>query len=98
MEFLGNFLPIVIYILLIMLIIVGIVLGIKLIITIDKVEKAVNVVNDKIEKVSPVFDALGTISHKMSDIISVVINSIENLMMRLFVKNNNKERESEEDE
>ena len=98
MEFLGSFLPIVIYILLIILIIVGIVLGIKIIITIDKVEKTVDVVNDKINKVSPVFDTLGTISHKMSDIISVVINSIENLMMRLFMKNKDREMESEEDE
>ena len=39
MEFLSQFLPIIIYFLLIIVIVVGIVLGIKLIITMDKVKK-----------------------------------------------------------
>ena len=57
-------------------------------------------VNEKVEKVSPIFDTLGTISDKVSNIIATVINSIENLIMKLFLrnKNNNEEMESEEDE
>ena len=48
MEFLLQFLPIVIYFLLIIILVIGIVLGIKSIITITKVEKVVDDVNDKV--------------------------------------------------
>jgi len=91
MEFLAQFLPIIIYFLLIIIIIVGIVLGIKLIITIDKVVKIVDDVNEKIESVSPLFNALSLASSKAGEVIEKVIGAIENLIFKLFLKNKNDE-------
>lgn len=99
MEILLQVLPIIIYFLLIIIIVVGIVLGIKLIITIDKVVEVVDNINEKVEKVTPVFNALGLISDKASSIIGTVVSAIENLILKLFFKNkNNVEMESEKDE
>lgn len=98
MEFLTQALPIIVYFLLIILIVVGIVLGIKLIITTDKVLKIVDDVNEKVEKVAPIFDTLGLVSNKVNGIFSTVISSIENLLVKFFLKNrNNEETESEID-
>ena len=101
MEFLLQLLPIIIYILLIILIVVGIVLGIKLIITIDKAVKVIDDVNEKIESVTPLFNALSLASTKAGEIIESVIGTIENLIFKLFLKNkknNDEEMESEENE
>ena len=49
MEFWLSFLPIVIYALIIIILIVGIILGVKSIRTMNKVEKVVDNVNDKVE-------------------------------------------------
>lgn len=100
MEFLANVLPIIIYFLLIIVIVVGIVLGIKLIITIDRILQVVDNVSEQVEKVSPLFDALGVISDKFNGIISSVVKGIEGVIVKLFKKKNNIEEdmESEEDE
>lgn len=98
MEFLSQFLPIIIYILLIIIIIVGIILGIKLIITIGKIERIVDDVNNKIERIAPVFDLFGIVSDKISGVASTVIGTIENLVMKLFLRNKEKEMESDNDE
>ena len=99
MEFLLQFLPIVIYLLLIVIIIVGIILGIKLIITIDKVDKIVDDVNNKIERITPLFDSLGMISDKVGGFFATVISiisTIEGLVTKIFTRN--KKEESEIDE
>ena len=99
MEVLSQILPIIIYLLLIIVIIIGIVLGIKLIITIDKVLNLVDDVNDKVEKVTPIFDTLGLVSNKFSDVVTSVVSTVENMIYKLFLKNKNKEEmESEENE
>ena len=99
METLLQVLPMIIYFLLIIIIIVGIVLGIKLIITIDKVLKIVDDINEKVERISPVFDTIGLVSDKVSGILGSLLSKIENLIVKLFFKNKNKvEMESEEDE
>ena len=98
MEFLSQFLPIIIYFLLIIVIIVGIVLGIKLIITMDKVLNLVDDVQDKVNKVTPIFNAFGFVSDKMSGVITTVVGSIENLISNLFIRKRKEEMESEEDE
>ena len=99
METLLQVLPIIIYFLLIIIILVGIVLGIKLIITIDKVLKLVDDVNDKIEQITPVFDTIGLISDKISGILGTIVSKIENLIVKLFFKNKDKvEMESEDNE
>lgn len=98
MEFLSQLLPIIIYFLLIIVIVVGIVLGIKLIITMDKVLNLVDDVQDKVNKVTPIFNAFGFISDKMSGVITTVVGSIENLISNIFIRNRREETESEEDE
>lgn len=98
MEFLLQLLPIIIYFLLIIIIVVGIVLGIKLIITIDKVLNIVEDINEKVERVAPIFDILGLISDKFSGVLSTVVGAIENLIGNLFLKNKNKDMESDFDE
>ncbi len=98
MEALSQALPIIIYFLLIIIIIVGIVLGIKLIITIDKVTKVIDSIDNKIEKVSPIFDTVALVSNKMSGIVSTVFGTIENLIVKLFFKNKKEEMESDDDE
>lgn len=99
MEALLQVLPIIIYFLLIILIVVGIVLGIKLIITIDKVEKIMDDVKDKIETVSPVFNVVGLVSDKLNTVVSSAVSGVENLIYKLFFKKKNKdEMESEIDE
>jgi len=99
MEVLLQVLPIIIYFLLIIIIVVGIVLGIKLILTIDRVVKLVDDVSEKVEKVTPLFDALGMISDKFGSIVGTVVSAVEGLIGKLFFKNKNKvDMESEEDE
>lgn len=95
MEFLSQLLPIIIYFLLIIVIVVGIVLGIKLIITMDKVTNLVDDVQDKVNKVTPIFNAFGYISDKMSGVVATVIGTIENFISNLFIKNKKEEREDE---
>lgn len=99
MEFLQQFLPIIIYFLLIIIIVVFIVLGIKLIITTDKILKLVDDINGKVEQVTPLFNVLGTVSNKFGNVLDTVVKTIENLVIKLFFKNKNKEdMESDEDE
>jgi len=98
MEFLSQFLPIIIYFLLIIVIVVGIVLGIKLIITMDKILNLVDDVQDKVNKVTPVFNAFGFISDKMNGVVTTVIGSIENLISNLLIRKRKEDRESESDE
>ena len=98
MEFLAELLPIIIYFLLIIVIIVGIVLGIKLIITIDKVLKIVDDVNEKVERITPMFDAFSLVSNKVSNIITSVVGTFESIISKLFIKNRDKEMESDLDE
>ena len=100
MDFLSQILPIIIYFLLIIVILVGIVLGIKIIIAIDKVLTIVDSLNEKVEKISPLFNTLGVISTKFNDVVTSVVSGVEGLVYKLFLKNKkkNEETESEEDE
>ncbi len=94
MEALSQILPIIVYILLIVVIIIGIILGIKLIITIDKVNKVVDDVDDKVKKVTPLFDAIGIVSDKANSIVTSVVGVIESFIEKIFFK----ESEKDEDE
>ncbi len=98
MEFLLQLLPIIIYFLLIIIIVVGIVLGIKLIITIDKVNAFIDSVNEKVERIKPLFDTFGLISDKVNNVIASVIGTIESFVLKLFYKDKKEDMESEENE
>ena len=95
MQFLSQILPIIIYILLIIFIIVGIILGIKLIFTIEKINKLIDDVNNKIEKVTPLFNAVGFVSNKMNNVFGLVSNKVEFAINKLFSKKKN-ERKNED--
>lgn len=97
MEFLSQLLPIIIYFLLIIVIVIGIVVGIKLIITMDKVITLVDDVNKKIEKVTPVFDAVEFVSTRANKIVTSVTGAVENVLNR-FVFKKKEDEENEEDE
>ena len=60
MDFWLSFLPVIIYILLIILLIVGIILGIKSIITVNKVEKVVDDVSEKVESLNGLFQIVAS--------------------------------------
>ena len=100
MDILSNVLPIIIYFLLIIFIVIGIVLGIKTIITIDKVNKVADDINEKLNQISPIFDTIGVISNKFNSIVEKVVSTCETLFGNLFLnhRKHKKERENKENE
>ena len=95
MDFWLSFLPIIIYILLIIILIIGIILGIKSIITINKVEKVVDDVNEKVESLNSLFQIVDFTADKLVSITDKVVDGISSFASRLFFKN---KKEDEEDE
>ena len=93
-ESLNAILPIFIYLLLMALIVVGIILGIKLIITIDKINRVVDDLEDKVASLNGVFRVINGISDKFSLISSKVIDTVVSLISRI---GNKKNREDEAD-
>lgn len=88
-ETLNAVLPIFIYSLLIVLLVIGIILGIKLIITVDKVNKIMDDVSEKLSLLDNVFkllrgvsDKVSILSSKITDIALSLVNKIGNLRKR----------------
>ena len=79
MDTLQNVLPIIIDFLIIIILIVGIILGIKAIITIGKVDKIVDDVNDKVESLNGFFSVLDFITDRMSSISDIIFDGISSL-------------------
>lgn len=98
MDFWLSFLPIIIYILLIILLIVGIILGIKSIITINKVEKVVDDVNEKVESLNGLFQIVDFTADKLVSITDKVVDGVSALASRLFLRKKKNKKEEEEDE
>ncbi len=96
MDFWLSFLPIIIYVLLIILLIIGIILGIKSIITINKVEKVVDDVNEKVESLNGLFQIVDFTADKLVSITDKVVDGVSALASKLFFrKKKNKEEETE---
>lgn len=95
MEALSQTLPIIIYFLLIVLLIIAIVIGIKLITTMNKVDKLVEDVNEKLESLNDIFNMAEYISGKMSAISETIIGVVTAAISKIFKKFN---KESEIDE
>lgn len=98
MDFWLSFLPIIIYVLLIILLIIGIILGIKSIITINKVEKVVDDVNEKVESLNGLFQIVDFTTDKLVSITDKVIDGVSSLASRLFFKKKKNKEEDEENE
>ena len=99
MEALGNILPIIIYILLIILLAVGIVLGIKTIIALSKMEKVIDDVNEKMEKLNPIFSFIDFTSTKLTTAADRIADVAGSLLSKLFSKKKSrKELKNEEDD
>lgn len=98
MDFWLSFLPIIIYVLLIILLIIGIILGIKSIITINKVEKVVDDVNEKVESLNGLFQIVDFTTDKLVSITDKVVDGISSLVSRLFTKKKKIKEEENENE
>ncbi len=96
MQFLNDFLPIIIYLLLIILIIIGIVIGIKLLNFMTKAQNIIDNVDKKINTLNPVFDIINVASFKANKIIDKFIDFFTNVFSKIFLKG--KEREEDENE
>lgn len=96
MEFWLAFLPIVIYILLIALLVIGIVLGIKTIITMNKVEKVVDSISEKVESLNSIFSFIDWTTDRISSFTDRLVDTVSGIFGRLFLrgkKNKNKEED-----
>ena len=84
MSFLLEFLPIIIYILLIIVLLIGIVLAIKCLITLDKVERDVDNVNEKIKALDGIFHIIDSTTDRIVLITDKVIDGIMAVVTNLF--------------
>ncbi len=98
MIFLETVLPIIIYFLLIIILIVGIILGIKAIITINKVEKVVDDVNDKIQSLNGFFSVIDFTTDKIVALSDRFVEGTINLFGKLFSRSKKKRNEDDDDE
>lgn len=85
MDFM-SVLPMIIYILLIVLLIILIILGIKLIFVVDKTDKLLLDVQNKVDSFNGVFKLIDMTSEKINIGVSAIVESIISLINRLFRK------------
>ncbi len=81
---LSELLPIIIYILLIIVLIIGIIIGIKFIITMVKVEKVVDDVNDKVQSLNGFFSAIDFTTDKIAMLSDSVVSIITAGLVKIF--------------
>ena len=90
MDFWLSFLPIIIYILLIIILIIGIILGVKSVITINKVEKVVDDVSEKVESLNNVFQIIDFTTDKIVTLSDKLVDGITSIASKLFFGRKNK--------
>ncbi len=95
-SFLQTFLPIVIYFLLIILLIVGIILGVRSIQTLNKIDKVVDDVNDKVQTLNGFFNLIDFTTDKIVSITDRVVDGVSGLIGRVFKHRHKKSDEEEE--
>ena len=95
MDFWLSFLPIIIYILLIIILVVGIILGIKSIITINKVEKVVDDVNEKVESLNGLFQIVEFTTDKIVTLTDRVVDALSGLASKVFFKKKTKRKKED---
>lgn len=95
MNFLLNFLPIIIYFLLIIILVIGIILGIKSIITLNKVEKVVDNVNDKVQTLNGFFHIIDYTTDKLALATDKVVEGLSSFISKLLFSKKNKKKDKE---
>ncbi len=96
MSFWLDFLPIVIYILLIIILIIGIILGIKFIITLSKVEKVVEDVNEKVQTLNGFFHIIDYTTDKIALATDKVVDGITGFFKKCFFDKKKKTKKNKE--
>ena len=96
MSFWLEFLPIIIYILVIIALIIGIILGIKSIITLNKVEKVVEDVSEKMQTLNGFFHIIDYTTDKIVLATDKVVEGITSLFSKMLFKRKNKRIGKEE--
>ena len=99
MECLNEVFPVILYFLLSILLVVLIILCVKAIGTLTKVDKVVDDVNFKVNKLNGVFNIIDTTTDALSLASDKIVNFIANGVNNLFTRKKKKKEESElEDE
>lgn len=102
MEYLSEFLPIIIYILLIVLIILLIVIAVKAIKAINKVQEVVDSVDKKVKTLDGIFDVIDVATDKLSLLSDRIVGVIAGAFEKVFrVRKKQKDKdiiEKEEEE
>ena len=81
-----EFLPMAVYILLIVLLIILIILGIKLIMVVDKTDKLMIDIQNKVSTFNSVFSLINLTSEKLSSGVTTIVESIIGLFNKFFNK------------
>ncbi len=95
MEFLHSFLPIVLYIFGIVLLIVLIILGIRLIQTIDRTNRLLDDVEEKVHSLNGFFHLIDTITDNLSFLSDKIVDTVSNVITRIFKRKKKEEEEYE---
>lgn len=95
LSFLQVFLPILIYFLLIILLIIGIILGIRAIQTINKVDRVVEDVNEKVQSLNGFFNIIDFTTDKIVSITDKVVEGISGFIGNVFKRRHTKDDEEE---
>lgn len=94
-EFLNVALPIVLYIVAIIVLIIMMVLGIKLIGILDKVDRVVDNIEDKVNSLNVAFSLIDKTTDSLVNIGNTVVGAVSSLASKVF--NKKKFRDEEED-
>ena len=94
---LGEYMPILIYILLSILIILLIIICIKVIRAMNKIELIIDDVDKKVKSLNGVFSVVDSVTDKLSLLTEVVSDSIILFIKGIFKKRKNKIENKEED-
>ena len=96
MEMLNLVLPVLLYVAGIILLVVLTVLGIRLIQVLNKVERVVDNVEDKVNSLNTIFDVVGRATDTLALVGDSVVNGIVSVVTRFFNKRFNKEEDNYE--
>ena len=97
MEFWLKFLPIIIYILLIIILIIGIILSIKLLMTLNKVDKVVEDINNKVQTLNGFFHIIDYTTDKIALTTDKITEGLISFFSKIFKKRKIKKIEKEDE-